>query len=186
MLIFYHPIPSQNYGIEEISHWGLGIFEHFCFSFTSCYLRTAMKDHNLISSVPESAGISLMFLMSCSLMDRITFPMKAQRLSFSATLHSPLHEQTILPAILPTVKNSCLYHTERQQPQFLSSCFPLSCWCFQICLTIKIKFPRNLKKKFLLVHSKHLARNATIIWIVFWVYVALKWILCSIQKLQHD
>lgn len=73
-----------------------------------------MKDHDPISTPPESARLSLMFPMSCSLMDHITFPMKAQGLSFSTTLHSPLHEQATLPDILPTVKNSCLYHIESQ------------------------------------------------------------------------
>lgn len=110
------PIPSRNYAIREISGWSLWrvffCFQGFC--FTSCYLRIAVKDHDPISIPPESAGLSLMFLMSCSLMDHITFPMKAQGLSFSTTLRSPLHEQTPLPAILPTVKNSCLYHIESQ------------------------------------------------------------------------
>lgn len=107
---------------------GFFVFQGFC--FTSCYLRIAVKDHDPIATPPKSAGLSLMFLMTCSLVDHITFPMKAQGLSFYTTSHSPFHEQKPLPAILPTVKNSCLYHIESQQPYLLTSCFALSCWYF--------------------------------------------------------
>lgn len=55
----------------------------------------------------------MMFLMSRRLTD-ITFPVKAQGLSFSTTLHSPLQGQMTLPAILPTVKNSYLHQAEHQ------------------------------------------------------------------------
>lgn len=102
-----------NQGDFRLEFWeDFFIFQGFC--FTSCYFRIAAKDHDPISTPPESAGLSLMFLMSCSLVDHITFPMKAKGLSFSTASRSPLHEQTTLPAILPTVKNSCLYHIESQ------------------------------------------------------------------------